>query len=89
MIGCLGGLGRSLTKWMVSCRARRFIFPSCTATEKSAAKLLVESLYSQGVDVKLVRGDVGIYEDAERCLQAIIILISGVIQAAMVLDEII
>ena len=87
MIGCLGGLGRSLTKWMVGRGARRFVFLGRTATDKPAASALVESLRDEGAVVEVVRGDVGIYEDVERCVQAAKTPIGGVIQGAMALHE--
>lgn len=87
MIGCLGGLGRSLTKWMMSRGARRFVFLGRTAMDKPAARSLVENLCNSGADVEVVRGDVGVPEDVERCIEAAKSPIGGVIQGAMALRE--
>lgn len=87
MIGCLGGLGRSLAKWMMSRGARRFVFLSRTSTDKPSARALVETLRDKGAEVEVVRGDVGRYEDVERCIQAAKTPIGGVMQGAMALHE--
>jgi KR domain/Zinc-binding dehydrogenase/Phosphopantetheine attachment site len=87
MIGCLGGLGRSLAKWMMRRGARRFIFLGRTAMDKPSARALVEYLSNNGADVEVVRGDVKIYKDVEQCVQAAKTPIGGVIQGAMALHE--
>ncbi|OJJ99925.1 hypothetical protein ASPACDRAFT_43562 [Aspergillus aculeatus ATCC 16872] len=88
MIGCLGGLGRSLSKWMISCGARRFIFMGRSGTDKPEAQNMVDDLRAQGAHVTVIRGDVCRYEDVERAVAAAADCpIGGVIQAAMALSE--
>ncbi|KAJ5182352.1 Acyl transferase/acyl hydrolase/lysophospholipase [Penicillium cf. viridicatum] len=87
MVGCLGGLGRSLSKWMISCGARRFVFVGRSGSDKPEAKELVDDLRAQGAHVTVIRGDVCRYEDVERALDAADCPIGGVIQAAMALSE--
>ncbi|KAL1971037.1 hypothetical protein VTN77DRAFT_2871 [Rasamsonia byssochlamydoides] len=87
MIGCLGGLGRSLSKWMLSRGARHFVFLGRSALDKPMARDLVNDLRKQGADIQVVRGDVGKYEDVERAIQAATCPIGGVVQAAMGLSE--
>ncbi|GLA42609.1 putative PKS/NRPS-like protein biosynthetic cluster [Aspergillus niger] len=87
MVGGLGGLGRSISTWMISCGARRFIFLSRSGINKPEAKNLVEYLQAQGAYVTVIRGDVCRYEDVERAVEARDYPIGGVIQAAMALDE--
>ncbi|OJZ89749.1 hypothetical protein ASPFODRAFT_183092 [Aspergillus luchuensis CBS 106.47] len=87
MIGGLGGLGRSISKWMISCGARRFIFLSRSGTDKPEAKDLVDDLQAQGAHIIVIRGDVCRYEDVERAVAAADCPIGGVIQATMVLNE--
>ncbi|RAO74337.1 uncharacterized protein BHQ10_010349 [Talaromyces amestolkiae] len=87
MVGCLGGLGRSLAKWMMSRGARRFVFLSRTSIDKPSARALVETLRDKVVEVEVIRGDVGIYEDVEQCVQATKTPIGGVMQGAMALHE--
>ncbi|RAK85213.1 polyketide synthase [Aspergillus costaricaensis CBS 115574] len=87
MIGGLGGLGRSISKWMISCGARRFIFLSRSGTDKPEAKDLVDDLQAQGAHIIVIRGDVCRYEDVERAVAAADCPIGGVIQASMALNE--
>ncbi|KGO64925.1 hypothetical protein PEX1_009200 [Penicillium expansum] len=87
MVGCLGGLGRSLSKWMISCGARRFIFMGRSGFDKPEAKDIVDDLRAQGAHVTVIRGDVCRYEDVERAVEAADCPIGGVIQAAMALSE--
>ncbi|RAH60136.1 polyketide synthase [Aspergillus piperis CBS 112811] len=87
MIGGLGGLGRSISKWMISCGARRFISLSRSGTDKPEAKDLVDDLQAQGAHIIVIRGDVCRYEDVERAVAAADCPIGGVIQATMVLNE--
>ncbi|CAI7567668.1 unnamed protein product [Penicillium viridicatum] len=87
MVGCLGGLGRSLSKWMISCGARRFVFLGRSGSDKPEAKELVDDLRAQGANVTVIRGDVCRYEDVERALGAADYPIGGVIQASMALSE--
>ncbi|OJJ74373.1 hypothetical protein ASPBRDRAFT_193095 [Aspergillus brasiliensis CBS 101740] len=87
MIGGLGGLGRSISKWMISCGARRLLFLSRSGIDKPEAKDTVEDLQAQGAHVTVIRGDVCRYEDVERAVNAADCPIGGVIQAAMALDE--
>ena len=87
MIGCLGGLGRSLSKWMMGRGAREFVFLSRSGLDKPAAQILIHDLREQGAIANVVRGDVGDREDVERAIQALTHPIGGLVQAAMGLDE--
>lgn len=87
LVGCLGGLGRSLTSWMMKRGARRFAFLSRTGTNSKQARILVEDIEAKGVQVQVIRGDVTVMEDVERALNDIPkeYPIRGLVQAAMVL----
>ena len=87
MVGCLGGLGRSLSRWMMARGARKFIFLGRSGIDKPYAKEFVDDLQAQGAAVEVIRGSVVNYEDVERCVVAARVPIGGVIQAAMNLDE--
>ncbi|CAG8973482.1 hypothetical protein HYALB_00011077 [Hymenoscyphus albidus] len=87
MIGCLGGLGRSISKWMVKRGAKKFVFIGRTGTDRKPARLLVDDLQESGAHVDVVRGDVGIYADVKKAVDLIKGPIGGVVQAAMGLDE--
>lgn len=86
MIGCLGGLGRSMSKWMMKQGARKFVFLGRSGLDRTPARNLVEELESGGATVKVVRGDVGVYDDVQRCVDVVQGPIGGVIQAAMGLN---
>ncbi|KAL3450556.1 hypothetical protein BJX65DRAFT_316007 [Aspergillus insuetus] len=89
MIGCLGGLGRTFSRWMVSRGARRFAFLGRSGIDKPAARSLVEDLQASGAECSVVRGDVCNAEDVEAVVTAAAQMgsIGGVVQAAMGLDE--
>lgn len=87
MVGCLGGLGRSLSRWMMRRGARNFVFLGPSGLDKPVAQVLVHDLREQGAVADVVRGDVGNREDVERAVQAARQPIGGLIQAAMGLSE--
>jgi NADP-dependent 3-hydroxy acid dehydrogenase YdfG len=87
LIGCFGGLGRSMTKWMMLRGARKFIFLGRSGTTKSEARQLVDDLIAAGANVEVVRGDVANYADVEAAFAVSTSPIGGVVQAAMGLNE--
>ena len=84
--GCLGGIGRSISKWLMRQGARKFVFIGRSGLDKEAARRLVQDLGDAGAKVTVIRGDVGVYEDVQKCVDAVDGLIGGVVQAAMGLD---
>lgn len=86
MIGCLGGLGRSISKWMVKRGVRKFVFMGRSGTDRKPAHLLVEDLKASGCEVLVARGDVGRYADVQKAVSIIEGPIGGVVQAAMGLN---
>ncbi|KAK6514428.1 hypothetical protein TWF506_008821 [Arthrobotrys conoides] len=87
MIGCLGGLGRSLSKWMVERGARKFVFLGRSGLDKEAASRLIEDLTLLGAECKVVRGDVVSATDVQKMVAEAKTPIGGVIQAAMGLNH--
>lgn len=90
MVGCLGGLGRSLARWMMTQGAQRFVFLGRSGCDRPSAKALVSRLESAGAKVQVVRGDVVNADDVINAVQACVAtgkLIGGVVQAAMGLQE--
>jgi malonyl CoA-acyl carrier protein transacylase/NADPH:quinone reductase-like Zn-dependent oxidoreductase len=87
LVGCLGGLGRSLTSWMMKKGARRFAFLSRSGTNSKQAETLVKDIEAAGVTVQVIRGDVTVMTDVERAVMGTPpeYPIRGVVQAAMVL----
>ena len=87
LVGCLGGLGRSLAMWMRQRGAREFIFLSRSADEKLEAAALVKDLRAENVTVTVVRGDVTIRKDVERAIFVAKNPVRGIIQAAVVFKD--
>ena len=87
LVGCLGGLGRSLTSWMMKRGARNFCFLSRSGADAKPASLLVKELTAAGADVQVIRGDVSVLQDVERAVGSIPSdkPLKGVVQAAMIL----
>ncbi|KAK2749193.1 Type I Iterative PKS [Myotisia sp. PD_48] len=84
LVGCLGGLGRSLTSWMMEKGARRFAFLSRSGTDSAQAARLVRDIEAEGAIVQVIRGDAGSKEDVERAVRDVPQAhpIKGVVQAA-------
>ncbi|RYP44646.1 hypothetical protein DL768_008912 [Monosporascus sp. mg162] len=91
LVGCLGGLGRSLSRWVMARGARKFVFLGRSGCDKPSAKRLVSRMESMGADVtvKVVRGDVSNAADVTSSVETCKTfgVIDGVVQAAMGLHE--
>ena len=87
MIGCLGGLGRSISRWMISRGAKSLVFLGRSGLKKPEARSLVNELSKRGAQIEVVQGDVANYEDVDRVIQQAPLPIGGVIHAAMGLSE--
>lgn len=89
-MGCLGGLGRSLSRWMLARGARNFVFLGRSGCDKPDAQKLVSRLQGTGANVVVVRGDVSVASDVRTAVQACEATgkrLGGVVQAAMGLRE--
>ncbi|KAH7383971.1 polyketide synthase [Pyrenochaeta sp. MPI-SDFR-AT-0127] len=90
LIGCLGGLGRSLSRWMMGRGARRFVFVGRSGADKPSAQELVSRLEAAGATVSIVRGDVSNEDDVKSAIRVCLEMqrpLGGVVQAAMGLHE--
>ncbi|KAI0972370.1 hypothetical protein F4678DRAFT_478807 [Xylaria arbuscula] len=90
LVGCLGGLGRSLTKWMTEHRARHFAFISRSGANKpEAARVIANIQKVPGTSTRVYHADAS----DELAMQCIIYSlqaerpIRGVVHAAMVLKD--
>ncbi|KKY36228.1 putative polyketide synthase [Diaporthe ampelina] len=86
-VGGLGGLGRSITTWLVEKGAGHLVFFSRSAGQVRDDDPFVRELQSLGCTVTRVSGDVTIYEDVVRAIKAAGRPIVGVLQASMVLQD--
>ncbi|UJO24026.1 Prosolanapyrone synthase [Fulvia fulva] len=95
LIGCLGGLGRVITMWMISRGARHLTFLSRSAADKPEAASLVQELAELAerempdLQFDIVRGDVSNAQHVKKTVDIAAAQgpIRGVIHAAMVLKE--
>jgi acyl transferase domain-containing protein/NADPH:quinone reductase-like Zn-dependent oxidoreductase len=85
LIGCLGGLGRSLVRWMFSRGARHFVFLSRSGTDNFEAAEFVIELEKLGGKPIVVRGDVSIRSVVDEAIKQAESPIRGVMQLAMAL----
>ena len=67
LVGCLGGLGRSLTKWMVERGAKHFAFISRSGADKPEAARIVAGIEKfKGTSAKVYRADASDEEAVQR-----------------------
>ena len=86
LAGCLGGIGRSITKWMMTRGAKKFAMIGRSGLDKEPARRLVKDIQDSGADVHVTRGDVSDATVVDEAVAAIEGEIGGVVQAAMGLD---
>ncbi|KAI0538949.1 BcBOA9 protein [Xylaria digitata] len=87
LIGCLGGLGRCLARFMVGRGARNLTFLGRSGADKKEAAAMIESLRARGCVVNVVRGDVSNREDVAKAVAAAGVPVYGMVQGAMALED--
>ncbi|KAI0542515.1 hypothetical protein GGR58DRAFT_452645 [Xylaria digitata] len=89
LVGCLGGLGRSLTRWMMERGARHFAFISRSGIDKPEAARLVADIQLSGASTQVERADASNEDDVARIVASLQAQrpIQGVVHAAMVLKD--
>ncbi|KAI0186121.1 lovastatin nonaketide synthase, partial [Xylaria flabelliformis] len=88
--GGLGGIGRSIARWMVTRGARNLILPSRSGVSTDTSKLFVNELEQQGVFVATPKVDLADHrelESAVKGLNEVMPRIRGCIQCATVLRD--
>ena len=86
--GGLGGLGRSITRWMVSRGAKHLLLLSRSGTSRSEARDFVQTLKDEGVQIEAPACDITDAVSLEKALklaQENMPSIKGCIQGSMVL----
>lgn len=88
LVGCLGGLGRSLTTWMMEKGCKNFAFISRSGADKPEAAKVVELINDAGATLQVFRADATNDTDVAKGVSAISAArpIRGVVHAAMVLQ---
>lgn len=85
IVGGLGGLGRTVTTWLVEKGARDLVFLSRSGGTSPGSQSFLEELRSQNCSVAAIMGDVANMEDVKRAVTACKRRIAGVIHMPMIL----
>ena len=88
--GAFGGFGKVLAQWLVQCGARHLVLTSRSGASTPEAEAFVQSLRDRGVEVQVVKADVGSPQDVARLLAEIRAggqPLRGVFHLAMVIDD--
>ncbi|KAL9084936.1 MAG: hypothetical protein Q9159_004980 [Coniocarpon cinnabarinum] len=86
LVGCLGGLGRSLAAWMVERGARQLVFLSRSGTTARAAGSMSTELIEMGANPQIVQCDVTDQKALRLAVGQIVdkLPVKGIVHAAMV-----
>lgn len=87
LTGGLGGLGKSMSTWMIEHGARSLTFLSRSAGVSEDSKQAIRELESMGAEIQAVAGGVENIEDVEAAANASKRPIRGVFHLAMVLRD--
>ncbi len=88
--GAFGGYGKILAQWLVTCGARHLVLTSRSGASTPEAEKFVASMEERGVEVHVVRADIGSPEDVQRLFREIELSgqpLRGVFHLAMVIDD--
>ncbi len=88
--GAFGGFGKVLAQWLVDSGARHLVLTSRTGGATPEAEAFVQSLRKVGVDVRVVRADIGSSQDVARLIGEIRSgdqPLRGLFHLAMVIDD--
>jgi NAD(P)-dependent dehydrogenase (short-subunit alcohol dehydrogenase family) len=87
LVGGLGGLGKSISTWMVENGARHLVYLSRSAGTSNADTMFKHELESQGCSVTVIKGSVTQLPDVEAAVTAAKGSLKGVLQMSMVLRD--
>jgi acyl transferase domain-containing protein/NADPH:quinone reductase-like Zn-dependent oxidoreductase/SAM-dependent methyltransferase/acyl carrier protein len=88
--GAFGGFGKVLSRWLVDRGARHLVLTSRNGATTPDAETFVQSLRKRGIEVRVVRADVGSSEDVGRLMAEIRSAgrpLKGLFHLAMVIDD--
>ncbi|EED13058.1 polyketide synthase, putative [Talaromyces stipitatus ATCC 10500] len=88
LVGGLGGLGRSLARWLAENGAGELIFLSRSAKPGTDVDVFKAELTSQGCSVQFVSGSVANAVDVQTAIKSATKPISGVVNLSMVLRDV-
>ncbi|KAL4863050.1 hypothetical protein BDV12DRAFT_189962 [Aspergillus spectabilis] len=87
LVGGLGGLGQSVSKYLVEHGARHLVYLSRNAGESEEHQRFFRELECQGCSVQAIIGDVTKLGDVKKAVQDASLPIAGIFQMAMVLND--
>ncbi|KAL6362754.1 hypothetical protein LRP88_04058 [Fusarium phalaenopsidis] len=87
LVGGLGGLGRSISTWMVEHGARHFIYLSRSGGKGPDDASFVQEMNAAGCTVQTTAGSVANLDDVQRIIKQAKYPIAGVLQMSMVLRD--
>jgi NAD(P)-dependent dehydrogenase (short-subunit alcohol dehydrogenase family) len=87
LVGGLGGLGRSLSTWLVEHGAKNLVYLSRSGGTKPEDIDLVAELAAAGCEAQIIQGSVTNLADVERAIALAHLPVRGVIQSSMVLRD--
>ncbi|CAG8097448.1 unnamed protein product [Penicillium olsonii] len=87
LVGGLGGIGRSVSSWLVERGAREVVFLSRSAGSSNNDQAFIKELETQGCHVICVKGDVTSKEDVEEAVGRRTRPLAGVLQMAVDLKD--
>ncbi|KAM0256221.1 hypothetical protein ACHAQJ_005092 [Trichoderma viride] len=87
LVGGLGGLGKSVSNWMVQNGARHIMYLSRSAGDSEKDKRFIKEIEKQGCAVQAVKGSVASLQDVYRAVKQAAKPIAGVFLMTMVLRD--
>ncbi|KAL9047293.1 MAG: hypothetical protein Q9214_000093 [Letrouitia sp. 1 TL-2023] len=87
LAGCWGGLGRSISTWMVEHGAKNLVYLSRSGTSSSSSADMLERLRARGASPQVIRCDITKESDVSNAIAQVKLPIKGVIHAAMVVND--
>ncbi|RAL08735.1 fatty acid synthase S-acetyltransferase [Aspergillus homomorphus CBS 101889] len=87
LVGGLGGLGRSVSSWMVEQGAREIVYLSRSAGQSENDQRFKEELKVQGCEATFVAGSVAVLEDVQKAVATCTKPLAGVMLLSMVLRD--
>ncbi|PTB51813.1 hypothetical protein M431DRAFT_19014 [Trichoderma harzianum CBS 226.95] len=87
LVGGFGGLGKSVSNWMVENGARHIMYLSRSAGDSEQDKRFIKEIESQGCAVQAIKGSVTSLQDVYRAVEQATMPIAGVFLMTMVLRD--
>ncbi|PTB36575.1 hypothetical protein M441DRAFT_62043 [Trichoderma asperellum CBS 433.97] len=87
LVGGLGGIGKSVSNWMVQNGAQHIMYLSRSAGDSEQDKRFIEEIEAQGCDVQAIKGSVTNLQDVYRAVKQAAKPIAGVFLMTMILRD--